>query len=203
MLMGAGLVLAAILAVPAPTPTPTATPTPRPSVESQVEKVLDEKQRTDIPRFESTIDVLGLSPEAILERRLRGLDLECGPPEGGAPTEAETRAVRPHPAPYADFVPLAKVIARKLKGKGQERYFLYLVRRPNDVTFIVRNGRVSDAEFYNTVGATFELIEGFPDEKSAAMALRRMERGFESTAGPAIDAGVPPWSTAACRLKSR
>jgi hypothetical protein len=170
-------------------------------VDQQIEKVLDEKQRTEIPRFESSIEVVGDSPQAILDRRLRGVELECGPAGGGAPTEAETRAVRPHPSPSADFLALAKAIAAKLKGKGPPRYFLYLVRRPNDVTFIVREGRISDAEFYNTAGATFELIEGFPDAKGAATALRRMERGFDTPVSEISASAVPTWSTSPCRPK--
>jgi hypothetical protein len=202
-----GLVLAAVLAslaaaeAPAPRASPSPTPTPRPRVDQQIDKVLDEKEGTAIPRFESFIEVVGDSPQAILDRRLRGVELECGPAGGGPPTEAETRAVRPHPSPYADFVPLAKAIAAKLKGKGTPRYFLYLVRRPSDVTFIVRDGRISDAEFYNTTGATFELIEGFSDATAAATALRRMERGFETPVSETSAAPVPPWSTAPCRPK--
>jgi hypothetical protein len=199
------LVLAALASVvaaaEAPQPSPSPTPTPGPRVDQQVEKVLDEKQRTEIPRFEASIEVVGQSPQAILERRLRGVELECGPAGGGPPTEAETRAVRPHLSPSADFLGLAKAIAAKLKGKGNPRYFLYLVRRTNDVTFIVREGRISDAEFYNTVGVTFELIEAFPDSKGASAALRRMERGFDTAVSEIAAAPVPPWSTSPCRPK--
>jgi hypothetical protein len=103
-------------------------------------------------------------------------------------------------SPFADFVPLAKAIAAKLKERAT-LLFLYLVRRTNDVTFIVREGRISDAEFYNTVGATFELIEGFPDSKGATAALRRMEGGFDTPVSEASASRVPPWSTSPCRPK--
>jgi hypothetical protein len=167
-------------------------------VEQQVEKVLDEKERGELPRFESSIDVEGESPQTILDRRLRPLDLECGP-AGGPPTEAETRAVRPHQSPSADLLALGKLLAGMAKGKGQERFFLYRVRRNEAVTYLVREGRMPDAEFYNTVGATFELLAGFADAKRATDAITRLERGFEAPVGPELRGPVPPWVTSPCR----
>lgn len=192
----AGL-LALAPAATAPSPTPTATPRPR--VDRQVEKVLDEKERSEVPRFESSIDVEGESPQTILDRRLRGLDLECGPASGGPPTEAETRAVRPHPSPYIDFLPLAKLIAGKAKGKGPDRFFIYRVRRGDSVGYTLREGRMPDSEFYNTSGASFELFEAFSDVTQATDALHRMERGFHTAANPdPRSSPIPPWATSPC-----
>lgn len=187
-----------LLALAPPAPSPSPTPTPRPRVEQQAETVLDEKQRTEPPRFESSIEVVGESPQGILDRRLRGLDLECSPAGAGPPTESETRAVRPHPSPYMDYVPVAKWLAGKMKGKQADRYFLYRVRRLDGLGYTLREGRISDSEFYNTTGASFELLEGFPDAKQGTIALRRMERGFDTTTSP--DAlPVQPWATSPCR----
>jgi hypothetical protein len=196
-------VLAGLLALappaPAPSPTPTPTATPRPRVDQQVEKVLDEKERREPPRFESSIEVVGESPQTILDRRLRGLDLECGPTGGGAPTEAETRAVRPHPAASGDLLALGKLIAEKVKGKGPERFFLYRVRRGDTVGYTLREGRMPDAEFYNTAGAIFELFETFSDAKQASVALSRMERGFATAVSSDSRGPIPSWVTAPCR----
>lgn len=206
--MPAGFVVAVVLASLAasagPTPAPSPTPTPRPAatvrprVSEQVEKALDEKERTEPPRFESSIEVLGQSPQAILERVLRGIDLECGPTGGGPPTEAETRAFRPHLSPSADLLALAKLLAKKAKGKGPDRFFLYLARRGDGVSYTVREGRMPDAEFYNTTGTSFELVEAFADVKEATAALRRLEQGFATAAPRDAGSPSPPWSTAPC-----
>jgi hypothetical protein len=170
-------------------------------VAEQVEKAIDEKERSGPLRFESSIEVVGQSPQAILERRLRGLDLECAPTEGGPPTEAETRAVRPHPSPYADLLGLAKLLGKKAKGKAPDRFFLYVGRRADGVSYTVREGRMPDAEFYNTTGTSFELIEGFADLTEATAALHRLERGFDSATRADSASPVPPWVTASCRPK--
>jgi hypothetical protein len=187
------------LAPPAPTPSPTPTATPRPRVDQQVERVLDEKERSEAPRFESSIDVVGESPQTILDRRLRGLDLECGPAGGGAPTEAETRAVRPHPSASGDLLALGKLIAQKAKGKGPERFFLYRVRRGETVGYALREGRMPDSEFYNSTGASFELLETFSDAKQATAAVKRMEDGFATAVDPDSRGPIPPWVTSPCR----
>lgn len=191
--------LAGLLALAPPAPSPTPTPTPQPRLDQQAEKVLDEKERSDLPRFESSIDVEGESPQSILDRRLRGFDLECGPTGGGAPGEAETRAVRPHPSPSADLLALGKLIAGKAKGKGPERFFLYRVRRGDGVGYALREGRMPDSEFYNTTGASFELFETFSDVSQATAALRRMERGFDTAVSPDTRSPTPPWATSPCR----
>jgi hypothetical protein len=191
--------LTGLLALAPPAPSPTPTPTPRPRVDQQVEKVLDEKERSEAPRFESSIDVVGESPQTILDRRLRGLDLECGPAGGGAPTEAETRAVRPHPSASGDLLALGKLITEKAKGKGPDRFFLYRVRRGEAVGYTLRAGRMPDSEFYNTAGASFELFEAFSDMKQATVALNRMERGFDTAVNPDSRGPIPPWVTSPCR----
>lgn len=191
--------LAGLLALAPPAPTPSPTPTLRPRVDQQAERILDEKERSEVPRFESSIEVVGESPESILDRRLRGLDLECAPGGGGAPTEAETRAVRPHPAASADLLALGKLIAQKAKGRGPDRFFLYRVRRGDTVAYTLREGRMPESEFYNTTGASFELFEAFSDVKQATAALSRMERGFDSAVNPDSRGPIPAWVTSPCR----
>jgi len=211
------LALAAVLArlgsaaapaqVAAPSPEPTATPSPTPAplrleVERQIEKVLDEREKKGLPRFETSVEVVGKSPQAMLARHLREFDFECGPDGGGPPTEAEMRAVRPHPAPYLDFLALAQHLAAKAKRGAPNRFFLYRVRRGTDVSYSVREGVIPDSEFYNTTGTSFEMVEGFPDLKAATAAWRRMERGFDRPAPTVSGSPLPPWSTSPCRPKN-
>jgi len=187
---------------PAPTPTPTPAPTPPPlrlAVEKQVEKMLEERDRKGLPRFEETIDVTGKATEGVLERQLRGFDLECGPDGGGPPSQAEMRAMRPHPSPSLDFLALGRAIAGKVRQNAPSRFFLYRVRRGTDVSYIVREGVIPDSEFYNTAGASFELVQGFPDLKAATAAWGRMERGFDRPVPSDSASPLPPWSTAPCR----
>jgi hypothetical protein len=133
----------------------------------------------------------------MLERHLRGVPLECGPTGGGgAPTEIETRAVRPHSSPSIDVLPLLNALRGALKKKEPERYFLYRVARPQGVTHVVRTERIPESWLYSTPGTTFELIETFADMKSATRALRRLERGFDAPVPKASASPPPPWVTA-------
>jgi hypothetical protein len=168
-------------------------------VEKHVERVLEAHGET--PRFETTVEVEGKSPEAMFESHLRGFDLECGPTAGGAPTEAETRAVRPHPSPYVDLAALAQVLMGKLKGKGKgaDRYYLYRVRRGGEVSYALREEKVPESSRQAIAGTTFELIETFDDLKTAAAAWRRLERGFEGPLPTTSASPTPPWVTANCR----
>jgi len=169
-------------------------------VQKHVEKVLVEQEKSGPPRFETAVDVVGKSPQVMLERALRGQDLECAPSPGGVPTEVEMRAVRRTPPPYVDFLALSGVLAKKLKGKGPDRYFLYRLRRADGgVSYSLREQRVPDSSFYNTLGTTFELVETFSDRDIATKAWRRLERGFE-TPFPTVSASPPPpWVTTTCR----
>jgi hypothetical protein len=185
---------------------PSATPTPGElvlDVERHVDEVLTEQASKGTPRFETSIEVIGKSPQIMLERFFGGLDLECGPvgsaPRGGgAPTEMEMRQVRPHPAPYLDFATVGRLVAQKLKGKGPEKYFLYRVHTKNGVKYLLREGRVPPAWLQSLPGTTYDLIAAFPDLDSGVRGWKRMERGFETPVSP--DAPPPqPWQTQTCR----
>jgi hypothetical protein len=185
-----------------------ASPTPAPTplvldVDKHVDQLLAEDANNGTPRFETSIEVIGKSPQIMLERFFGGLDLECGPvgsvpPGGGAPTEVEMRAVRPHPAPYVDFATVGRLVAQKLKGKGPERYFLYRLRNKDGVRYLLREGRVPPSWLQGLPGTTFEQIAGFPDLDSGVRGWKRMEHGFPSAEAP--DSPPPqPWQTTTCR----
>jgi hypothetical protein len=185
-----------------------ASPTPSPSpltldVEKHVDEVLAEEATKGTPRFETTIEVVGKSPQIMLERFFGGVDLECGPigsvaAGGGAPTVAETRPFRPHPSPSVDFAALGRAVAQKLKGKGPEKYFLYRLRSKGGEKFLLREGRVPASWLDSLPGTTFDLVAAFPDLDSGVKGWKRMERGFPSPVSP--DAPPPdPWATTTCR----
>jgi hypothetical protein len=190
----------------AQTATPKPSPSPSPSividVDRHVDQMLEEEAKKGTPRFETSIEVYGKSPQIMLERFFGGVDLECtpggAPPGGGAPTEVEMRAVRPHPSPYVDFAALGMAMAKKLKGKGPERFFLYRVFNNKDrITYLLREGRLTPGSL---PGMTYEMIAAFPDTSSAVRGWKRMEHGFPTAEGP--DASPPPpWQTTTCRPK--
>ena len=190
----------------AQTPSPTPSPSPSPltlDVEKHVDQVLAEQAGKDTPRFETTIEVVGKSPQIMLERFFGGVDLECGPigsvpAGGGAPTVEETRAFRPHPSPSVDFAALGRAVAQKLKGKGPEKYFLYRVRSKNGEKFLLREGRVPASWLDTLPGTRFDLVAAFPDLDSGVKGWKRMERGFPTAEGS--NAPPPqPWATTTCR----
>src|SRR5262245_47610848 len=75
----------------APSPSPRASPSPRPSprprlrldVDRHVQQVLEKHE--DLPRFETSVEVVATPPDVLMQRFLKPYDLECGPTEGGAP----------------------------------------------------------------------------------------------------------------------
>jgi len=187
-----------------------ASPTPSPSpltldVEKHVDQVLAEEASKGTPRFETTIEVVGKSPQIMLERFFGGVDLECGPvgsvpPGGGAPTVAETRAFRPHPSPSVDFAALGRAVAKKLKGKGPEKYFLYRLLSKGGEKYLLREGRLPASWLDSLPGTRFDLVAAFPDLDSGVKGWKRMERGFPSPVSP--DVPPPePWATTTCRPK--
>jgi hypothetical protein len=191
-------------------PTPPPSPSPSPSividVDRHVDEVLEEEAKRGTPRFETSIEVYGKSPQIMLERFFGGVDLECGPSGGavggGAPTVAETRPFRPHPSPSVDFAALGRAMAKKLKGKGPERFFLYRVRNKDRVNYLLREGRVPPAWVQSLPGVAYDLIAAFPDTDSAVRGFKRMESGFPTPEGP-DSSPPPPWTTTTCRPRGR
>ena len=194
---------------PSASPSPSATPGPAPSqpFHLDLDRHVDEavkKLEGDLPRFQESVEVIGKTPQVMIERFFGGLDLECGPAVGGAPTDVETREFRPHTAPTADFLSLATALAQMFKSKGKgkpgtARYFLYRIRHGHEVTYSLRDGRVPDSWFYNTSGTTYELLETFDDPKAAAQAYLRMERGFAVPVPTTSSYATPVYQTIPCR----
>jgi hypothetical protein len=194
----------------AETSPPPGTPTPMPAAESSERLRLDIEGHVrrlldgdpTLPRFETRVDVVAQTPQEMLERYFVDGALECGATPGGAPTVVEMQGVRETPPPAVNLLGIALIVAQEIakeikkRNPGPDRFFLYRVVRPDDVTFIVREGRLP-LEQLIVPGAVFEPIEGFPDHVSAAHAMRRLERGFRTTAGPDVKR-LPPFSVMPC-----
>lgn len=192
-----------------PEPAPEPTPIPAsPRLRLEIDRLVKERlEKEELPRFETQVEVVGKSPQVMLERFLRGIEYDCrpagAPPGGGAPTHIEMRAARWHPSPSADFqAALIKLIGHALKGKsrGEDRYFLYRVSAKGDVSYLLREGRLPEAVTYATPGTTYELIKAYADKESGATGWRRMERGFASPEG----SNAPPpadWQTSTCPVR--
>jgi hypothetical protein len=202
LLMGPAGCPARASQTPSPGATPSPSPTPPPSlrraVEEQVGKLIEREARGGVPRFETSIEVIGKTPQLMIERFFGGVDLECLPAGVGAPSVAELGEARPTPPPTADLLALAQLMAAKLpgKGKGPDRYFLYRVRRGVEVSYDLRERKVPVTWLYGINGTTFELLEGFQDRETAVRGLRRMERGIPGPI-PTSSGTRPPW--AVCR----
>ena len=206
------LAVSGVLAGRAAAQTPSPTPSPSPltlDVEKHVDQVLADEASKGTPRFETTIEVVGKSPQIMLERFFGGVDLECGPlgsvpAGGGAPTVAETREFRPHLAPSADFgaviAAVGQAVAKKLKGKGPERFFLYRVHNKDGDRYLLREGRVPASWLDTLPGTRFDLVAAFPDLDSGVKGIKRMERGFPTAVSPSVPP-PEPWATTTCRPK--
>lgn len=167
-------------------------------IDKHVERLL--AGRPELPRFEDSVEIQGKAPQVMLERFFGGVDLECGPSAGGAPSEGEMRAYRPHPAPYLDFAALSAALARKFGPKGTPKYFLYRVERQGGVSYSLREERIPESWFLNLPGTTFELLESFVSREDAVVAWRRVHRGEKKLLYPGGER-LPPWVTATCRPK--
>jgi len=148
------------------------------------------------PRFEEHVEVTGATPEQLLGRFTAGADFDCEAAGVGAPTEQETREVRPGPSPYVDFLALAGAALARLKKAGPPRYFVYRVTRAGKASYMVREGEAPRGWQLGAEGAVVELVEGYPDRKSALAAWQRLERGL---AGPPTAASPPAPFLPTCR----
>src|SRR5262245_26649604 len=95
---------------PSPSPSPSPSPAPkrlRLDIDRLVKERFEEDERKGIPRFETHVEVVGKSPQAMIDRFFGGIEYDCtpggAPPGGGAPTHVEMREARWHPSPSADF----------------------------------------------------------------------------------------------------
>lgn len=198
---------------PAPTPSPAAatpaSPAPAPSpagshrLRLDIERHVDSVMRDEggLPRFETSVEVLGRPPDVALAEQLKAFDLECGP-VGGPPTAAESMEFRPHPAPYLDLSQLARALAGNIGNPGPPRYFLYRLHGQGDVEYLLREEELRTAPGQQP-STTYELVASFPDLSSAVQGFYRMTRGF-GTPERAEQADPPaPWATTNCRLRPR
>ncbi len=199
--------LAGLAATRALAQAPSASPSPatiREVAEQEVEKIVQRETR-DLPRFEEQIEVVGRTPQMMLERFFGGADVECTASPGGVPSEQDMRDVRQTPGQALDLVGAAQQLLKAIKGedKGPPKYFLYRVRKANEARYELREGKIPVVWMYGGInGNTFELLEGFSDRDAAVRGLRRMEKGF-LTPKPLASERESPWSYRTCRTVKR
>jgi hypothetical protein len=191
---------------PTPEPTPTAAPKRlKLDIDRLVRERLEEDEKKGVPRFQTHVEVVGKSPQVMIDRFFGGIEYDCtpggAPPAGGAPSHIEMREARWHPSPSADFEALIlKLVAEAFKGRkrGEDKYFLYRVKTKGEVSYVLREGRIPESLLYSTPGTTYELLRSYADTKSGVKALRRLERGFPTPEGSTVP---PPadWQTSTCR----
>ncbi len=196
------LLTAQVLQSPPPSPAPTPA-SPQNGLQIDIEKHVDRAIEKGMLRFETRVDVEAKTPQELLQELLRGFDLECGAPQRGAPTDAETRAhmqsQRPTTPYQVDFVPLLAALNRKLAGKKPTRYYIYRVARAGGQSFSIRDRTISMERIYNTPGVSYELVAEAPDLQSATDAFWRLERGLSAKAA---DSSQPaPWLNWNCRAR--
>ena len=178
---------------------PTARPTPRAPIRTQIDAHVDElvEKQENVPRFQTSVDVLGRSPQDVVDRYFRGFDVECGPPSG-VPTHVEMReAARYAPPPTLDFLALGQALARALASGGQDRFFLYRVHQKEGVSYVLREGPMPTVALH-VAGADYELVRAFPTREEGARAWRQLERGQAVTAMPDATP-IPDWIKTNCR----
>jgi hypothetical protein len=174
-------------------------------VERAAEDVVALHAADDLPRFEERIEVH--TYQEALEALLRGAELGCGSTERGAPTRYEINPYRGSRIPvHADFLPAAKMLYSRLFSSKEPRFFLYSVRRdaepgaalPETIDFVVREGRLPEADLLSPGGGRFELVAGFRKRAQALAALWRLERGVRSLARAREHDPPPPWFATPC-----
>ena len=157
-----------------------------------------------IPRFEERIEVHDRYQDAI-DAYLRGADLACGASASRPAAPDQTRrvgGVETAATPTADLLAAGKLLAEKVKGlfgKKTPHFFLYSVRRQDTATrvvYVVRDGRISEAEAVAIPGMSWELVDSFADRDRAAEALTRLQRGSSPIAGQ--DAPGTLWAATGC-----
>jgi hypothetical protein len=99
----------------------------------------------------------------------------------GAPTLDDMAAHRPQPALSVDLTQLVGTIAaeglKRIRKPGPDRVFVYRVASAVGVSYVVREGRMTSAELFPP-GAVVEMVDGFPDQKTATHAWWRLEHGY-------------------------
>ncbi|HEY2945318.1 MAG TPA: hypothetical protein VGN09_22985, partial [Vicinamibacteria bacterium] len=93
-----------------------------------------------------------------------------------------------------------QAMAKKLKGKGPEKYFLYRIRNKDGERYLLREGQVPPSWLDSLPGTRFDLVAAFPDLDSGVKGWKRMERGFPSAVSPSVPP-PEPWATTTCRPK--
>ncbi len=189
--------------MPSPsTPSSPASPKPPGTLQADIDKAVDDAIDKGLLRFETNVEVEGTTPQQAFENLLKGFDLECGAPDRGAPTDAETRqqmrSVRPTTPYVVDFVPLLGALQKKMAARGPGRYYIYEVKKQDGTVYRLRDTPMPMQQAYNTPGAEFRLMAEAKDLQTASEAIWRLERGLAAQ-GKGDQSAPAPWLNWNCR----
>jgi hypothetical protein len=163
------------------TPTPAATGTPEPRLQLDVDRHVAEMLDKERPRFQ--LEVVGRTPQEILQKHLEGFDLLCGAVDHGAPTAADMAGQRPQPGLAVSLEQIAAMLLlegiKRIKGDAPDRYFVYRVTAAGGGHFLVREGALPESQRF-VPGGVIEQVAAFPDRKTATRAWWRLEHGYKT-----------------------
>jgi hypothetical protein len=125
-------------------------------------------ERSDLPRFEESIEVIGRSPEALLGRFLTRDELKRTRALSSAPSVQETQEYRPGPTQGANLMPVLDWLARKARGPSNAtpRFYVYELLGRDGRWPVLRDRPLASSGF-GTAGLTWTLVGAFPDWASA------------------------------------
>jgi len=193
---------------PQPTPTPAPTPTPTPArlrldIDRHIDGVLSRQQTSGLPRFEDRVEVVDRT-QAALDALLRDLDLACSATSAGPPPTSELNRFRGAAIPMsADLLGLARLIVKGMKTLAERnkppRFILYAVRHGETFRLVLREAEVPASVRLAVPGTTWEELARFKDKEQAALAMRRLERGYATLARQTSGEPPPAWAPIRCQ----
>jgi hypothetical protein len=192
-------------ASPSESPSPSSPVSPKPpgTLQGEIDKAVDDAIDKGLLRFETNVEVEGTTPQQAFENLLKGFDLECGAPDRGAPTDAETRqqmrSVRPTTPYVVDFVPLLGTLQKKMAARGPGRYYIYEVKKPDGTVYRLRDTPMPMQQAYNTPGTDYRLMAEAKDLQAASEAIWRLERGLAAKGKGGDQSAPAPWLNWNCR----
>jgi hypothetical protein len=151
-------------------------------VEARVECALRRDPASGLLRREEQIDVIGHSPEALLQRFLKPESIRGAPPQDPAPGQPGYGSV--------NLVPLVQALISKLSGGGGP-FYLYLLTTPRGSTGELREEPIPAGSLVRT-GAVYEPMGTYRSAREALAALHQLETRTRSAPEPGVELIGPP-----------
>ena len=101
------------------------------------------------------------------------------------------RDVRVQPAPSLDILGAAQALAGLLKKRGEDKFFLYRVRKGDETSYVIHETKLPASTLFGSPGVIYELIDAFPDRNAATRAWRRVAQGLPARPGKEASGFAP------------